>query len=122
MKPQHTNSCPIHALIQHMRHIQQHSNNLNTILGYLFPSNTNKERTILASDIKTAIKSSINQLGLNQYALQPEHVGSHSLRAGGAITIHLNGIPHNVIKKNRTIVNQHLFNVHSQTNIRFPNK
>ena len=94
-----TDGCPIRALIRCVKHIQQHSNNPNTILGSYFPSNTNKERTLLASDMNTAIKSAISQLGLPKYGLQPDHVGSHSLRAGGAMAMHLNGIPHNVIKK-----------------------
>ena len=38
-------------------------------------------------------------LNLNKQGLLPKHVGSHSLRAGGAMTMHLNKVDHNTIKK-----------------------
>jgi len=38
-------------------------------------------------------------LNLNQQGLLPQHVGSHSLRAGGAMAMHLNKVDHNTIKK-----------------------
>ena len=46
-----------------------------------------------------AVKQSTGYLGLEQHRLHKSHVGSHSLRAGGAMAMHLNGISDNTIKK-----------------------
>ena len=46
-----------------------------------------------------AIKYTVKMLDLDKKGLLPEHVGSHSLRAGGAMAMHLNKVDHNTIKK-----------------------
>jgi len=49
--------------------------------------------------MNTAVKQGVKNLGLQQFGLHPDHVGSHSLRAGGAMAMHLAGVDHNTIKK-----------------------
>ena len=46
-----------------------------------------------------AIKYTIKMLDLDKKGLLPEHVGNHSLRAGGAMARHLNKVDHKTIKK-----------------------
>ena len=45
------------------------------------------------------IKVAIVDLGLPSQGITPNDVGTHSLRAGGAMSLKLNGISHTTIKK-----------------------
>jgi len=92
-------TCPIKAIIRRIKHIQSHTTDHNTMLGTYFTPKHPTGRAITAADINTAVKSSVADLGLERNGLHRNHVGSHSLRAGGAMAMHLHGIPHNTIKK-----------------------
>jgi hypothetical protein len=46
-----------------------------------------------------AIRRAVTTLGLARNGLSASLVGSHSLRAGGAMAMYLNGVSHNTIKK-----------------------
>ena len=93
-----TDSCPIRALIRRLKHIQQYTND-NAIIGSYFSSKHVTVRTTLASDMNKAVKTAVEDLGLQRFGLHAIHVGSHSLRAGGAIAMHLAGGAHSIIKK-----------------------
>ena len=65
--------------------------------------------------MNTAIKNAVNALGLHRYGLLTAHVGSHSLRAGGAMAMHLTGVRHDIIKKmGRWSSNTFLIYIHEQ--------
>lgn len=91
--------CPIKAVIRRIKHIYAHTADQNTMLGTYFAAPHPLGRALTAADINTAVKSSVSELGLERNGLHRNHVGSHSLRAGGAMAMHLHGIPHNTIKK-----------------------
>ena len=55
----------------------------------------------MASVINTAIKRAVVDLGLDKKGLTPNLVSSHSLRASGAMAMHLNGVSSITIQKNR---------------------
>ena len=95
----HTPGCPIQAIIRQIKHIQAHTSEQHTTLGSYFSSIHAPERTILASAMNTAIKNAVYALGLHRYGLLTDHVGGHSLQAGGAMAMHLTGVQHNIIKK-----------------------
>ena len=54
---------------------------------------------IRAADITKTIKTSVIALNLENFGINPAQVGSHSLRAGGAMTLHLGNTPAHVIRK-----------------------
>ena len=49
--------------------------------------------------INNAVKNAVTTLGLEKQGLQNDLVGSHSLRAGGAMAMHLQGISDTTIQK-----------------------
>ena len=49
--------------------------------------------------ISNALKHSVDDLGLHHQGLSSKDVSSHSLRAGGAMAMFLNGISDTTIKK-----------------------
>ena len=91
--------CPIRALIRRIHHILAHTNNPTTIISTYFQSQSCTGRVITATDINRAVKSAVEELGLSKYGLHKDLVGSHSLQAGGAMAMHLQGIDPNTIKK-----------------------
>jgi len=56
-------------------------------------------KSVTGSKITKAVRDTVKRLGLNHQGLAPELVASHSLRAGGAMAMHLNGLSDNCIKK-----------------------
>ena len=49
--------------------------------------------------ISNTLKCVVEELGLQAQGINPNQVASHSLRSGGAMALHLNGVSDNVIKK-----------------------
>ena len=93
----HTDICPVKALIQHVKHIWRYTRDTNTKLGTYYAAQTVRQLT--TSDMSRAIKNAVTNLGLHKQGLTRDLVGSHSLRAGGAMAMYLNGIPHDTIRK-----------------------
>ena len=95
----HNGFCPIRALIRRLRHILANTSDPTTIISTYFQTPFCKGRVISANDINKGVKSAVTQLGLVNNGLHQDLVGSHSLRAGGAMAMHLQGIDTNTIKK-----------------------
>ena len=70
----------------------------NTMIGTWF-NNKGEGRHITARLINKAVKDAVTDLHLDKSGLPEETVGSHSLRAGGAMALHLNNVSDNTIKK-----------------------
>ena len=82
-----------------MKHILLHTTNQDTIIGTFFTPTYPQGKSVTAAKMNKAIKYAVKILDFNKKGLLPEHVGSHSLRAGGAMAMHLNKVDHNTIKK-----------------------
>ena len=82
-----------------MKHILLHTTNQDTIIGTFFTSTYPQGKSVTAAKMNKAVKYAVKFLNLDKKGLLPEHVGSHSLRAGGAMAMHLNKVDHNTIKK-----------------------
>ena len=95
----HNEFCPIRALIRRIHHIQANTSDPTTIISTYFQTPYCKGRAISANDINQGVKSAVTRLGLANNGLHQNLVGSHSLRAGGAMAMHLQGIDTNTIKK-----------------------
>ena len=56
-------------------------------------------RQITSNNITLAVKVAVLRLNLEDQGITPNYGGSHSLRAGGAMALKLNGISDTLIKK-----------------------
>ena len=94
-----TDTCPIQAIISRVKTILNHDPSPQTCISTYYPRAHPKGRILGAPDISAAIKTAVVTMGLHAHGLTPNQVSSHSLRAGGAMAMHLNGVPHDTIKK-----------------------
>jgi len=97
-------TCPVVATINCVKHTLDHlpANSqwsANLPLGMYFKHPGSKGLQPMASAINTAIKQAVVDLGLDKKGLTPDLVSSHSLRAGGAMAMHLNGVSPITIQK-----------------------
>jgi hypothetical protein len=106
-------SCPICALARQVHHIMQYGNE-NDILGTYFTKKGYKMK-ITETHIGNAVKRAVVALNLAEKGFPPEAVGTHSLRAGGAMAMHLNGIsPITIRKQGRWSSDTFLMYIHEQ--------
>ena len=94
-----TDYCPVRALIRRIKHIRRNSPTLNLCLSTYFAFPGAHPRMLRAYDVNAAVKKAVIQLGLHRNGLTSNLVGSHSLRAGGAMAMYLNGVPHDTVRK-----------------------
>jgi hypothetical protein len=91
----HTNDtpiCPVKATIRRITNILSSPfHTPNTIIGTHFSPEHPTGFTIHARQITTTLKNAAKALNLHQHGLLPDLISSHSLRAGGAIALHLSG-------------------------------
>ena len=59
----------------------------------------NTMRAVTATDMITSIRTSVKELKLDQAGIDPDIVGVHSLRAGGAMSLKLHGHSDTTIMK-----------------------
>lgn len=90
--------CHVKALARRVSHILHHTANLDTIISTYFHHH-NKPHSITASDMNNAVKNAVIRLNMNKHGFTKDLVGSHSLRAGGAMAIMLNGGNRDIIRK-----------------------
>ena len=79
----HLKHCPVRAVICRVKHILLHTTNQDTIIGTFFTPTYPQGTGVTVAKINKTIKNTVKMLNLNKQGLLPEHVGSHSLRAGG---------------------------------------
>ena len=89
--------CPVKALAHRVHHILSNGGTTNMLLCTYFDSGD--EYTIRAPDIVAAVRKATLILKLQDFAIDPDLVGSHSLRAGGAMALRLHGYDSTTIMK-----------------------
>jgi hypothetical protein len=90
--------CPVQAVARRVHHILANGGNSNScICDYLTPQGTWAHVT--SNHIVKAIRAAISTLKLHESGITPELVGSHSLRAGGAMALKLQGFNDTTIMK-----------------------
>jgi integrase len=95
-----TKACPVRALARHVHSIMTHPQCKATdIISTYYSPTSKRPRPLQSSDINTMIKSAVRALHLDKKGFPPESVSSHSLRAGGAMAMHLNDIDRDKIRK-----------------------
>ena len=91
--------CPVKAVARRVHHILSHGGNDNSLLCDFKDDVTNKWGSVTASDIITHVRFAVKRLGLHKAGIDPDMVGAHSLRAGGAMAMKLNGVDTETIMK-----------------------
>ena len=74
-----------------------HNANQDTCISTYFVTKGCKQ--VLPSHISSAVKRAVVKLDMAKYGYTPDDVSSHSLRAGGAMALKLNGADSITIKK-----------------------
>jgi hypothetical protein len=89
--------CPVQSLARRVSQILAFSPDLDTPLSAYFAQG--RIRHVLASHINTAVKAATKALKLHLCGFSADLVSSHSLRAGGAMAMKLNGEDRDTIRK-----------------------
>ena len=105
---------PIQALARRVHHILTNSGlDENLICDYMTEKGT--WQTITAADMQAALRHTVKQAGLQHHGIDPDLVGVHSLRAGGAMAMKLHGCGDTTImKQGRWTSLTFLMYIHSQ--------
>ena len=95
-----TRACPVMALARRVHYIMNHTECTDTdIISTYYAAQTRSARPLQAQDMNKLVKSAVSLLGLDKKGFPPAAVSSHSLRAGGAMAMHLNNIDRDKIRK-----------------------
>ena len=86
-----TPDSPVKSAARHIAHIMENGGDLETPIYTYYRAG--KEHAVTNTHINNAVKSAAKAIGLfsNNVGYAAEDVSSHSLRAGGAMAMHLNG-------------------------------
>ena len=90
-------NCPIKALARRTHHILSNGGTLRSPI-YKYYNQRNRPNNVLGSHINNTVKEAAMTMGLDKHGYSKTDISSHSLRAGGAMAMHLNGIDTRIIK------------------------
>ena len=90
--------CPVKALARRVHNIFWGSNSDEALLGHVFHRDGTLSR-VADRDINTAVRWGAAKDGLLTKGYTLDRVSSHSLRAGGAMALKLNGVSSEVIMR-----------------------
>ena len=108
-------TCSITAIIRQFTTICGKTRNPQTCISTYFTHNSTDARLLHSSNITAMIKHAVTIQNLERHRLSPNLVGSHSLRASGAMAIYLNGVDITTIEKlGRWGSNLFLMYIHKQ--------
>ena len=96
----HTIACPVRALACRVHHIlSQPTGSPNDIISTYYSPQTRSLRCLQSGDINKMLKAAVIATGLDKKGFPPSSISSHSLHVGGAMAMHLNGVPCDTINK-----------------------
>ena len=90
-------NCPVKALAHVVHHILAHNGTGETLLCDYYENDA--WHSITSIDIITCVRSASKLLQLDKQGIDPDLIGAHSLRAGGAMALRLHGYEDTVIMK-----------------------
>ena len=94
----HLQACPIKALAHRVHHILHNGGTDESLLCAYF-TDQQEWHTVSSSQIINAVRTAAKILKLDQHAIDPDLIGAHSLRAGGAMALKLHGYDDTTIMK-----------------------
>jgi hypothetical protein len=80
--------CPIAVIVRGLSHIYRHTGDKATLFAAYYQPNASKWH-LTPSHVKTFLKHMAATMPLHQLNIPISRISSHSLRAGGAVTLHL---------------------------------
>jgi hypothetical protein len=90
--------CPVRALAHRVHHILSNGGTETSVLSTYFDENGDIA-FLRGDDIVKGVRLAVIALDLPKAGIKAEQVGSHSLRAGGAMAMKLNGSDRDTIRK-----------------------
>ena len=90
-------NCPIKALAYRVHHILSHGGSKDTLLCDYFQNTT--WHSITSQHIINMVRGAASKLKLHEQGIDPDLIGAHSLRAGGAMALKLHGFADTTIMK-----------------------
>ena len=90
-------ACPVKALAMRVHHILSYGGTEENLICDYFINN--ELHSVQSEDIITMVRESAKDLKLQEVAIDPDLLGSHSLRAGGAMSLKLHGFDDTTIMK-----------------------
>jgi hypothetical protein len=110
-----TPSSPIKSLARRVHHILSHGAPPSTHIYHYKESSHRHWKYIDARQINSTLKEAANVIGLYKLGYTRDDISSHSLHAGGAMAMYLNGVPTTTIQKQgRWKSNTFLMYIHEQ--------
>ena len=95
----HKDICPIEALARQVNHIITNNGSHENLLCDVWLKDENKWYQITPPDMIKHLREAVTSLKLDNKGITPDLVGVHSLRAGGAMALKLNGASDTTIMK-----------------------
>ena len=92
-----TAMCPVRALAHLVHHILSNGGSNDTLLCSFYTNN--KWEHVEATEIVHMVRSITKELNLQEQGIDPDLIGAHSLRAGGAMALKLHGYNDTTIMK-----------------------
>ena len=90
---------PIKALARLVHNALQNGGNNDTLLCSYFCQSSHEWRSVTSTDIIKMTREMVTTLQLHTKGIDPDLVGAHSLRAGGAMALKLHGFDDTTIMK-----------------------
>ena len=91
-------NCPVRALAFRIHHLNTYDGNVeNRLLCEYFKDD--EWHSVNSTDIIALVRSAAKLLKLHEQGIDPDLIGAHSLRAGGAMALRLHGFSDTVIMK-----------------------
>lgn len=90
--------CPVKSLARRVHHILQHTAIGNTPISAVFPSGS-KRILVTPTDMIRSLRGAAKALHLHNHGIDPDLIGVHSLRSGGAMAMKLQGVSDTTIMK-----------------------
>ena len=93
-----TDNCPVGALAMRINHLNIHKGNEDDRLLCDYYHNDMWHST-QSNDIIKFVRTAAKLLKLHEQGIDPDLIGAHSLRAGGAMALRLHGFDDTIIMK-----------------------
>jgi hypothetical protein len=106
---------PVTALARRVHHILDNGGNEETLLCDYLDDDGNWT-SVTASQMRSAVRASVKTLELHKNGIDPDLVGVHSLRAGGAMALKLQGVSDTHYQETRTLDINDVLTIHPQPN------
>jgi hypothetical protein len=89
--------CPVKALAHRVNHILTHGGSTDSLLCQY--GDHSEQSFISSQDIIILLRAAAKTLQLEKQAIDPDLIGAHSLRSGGAMALKLHGYDDTTIRK-----------------------